>query len=226
MEPTEAAPLVTGIERRFVPQQAAQLRAVERDGEDPVIEGTIAVYNTWSPVYGWFRERIASTFFEKAIGRDDVRALFNHDPNWVLGRTAAGTMELSTDDAGLQGRIVVDRSSTLLRDLVVLPIKRRDVTGASFSFDMPPKSVGEVWEKGPDGVWNRTLVSIGTLYDGGPVTFPFYPTTSVAARSAMGLDEAKRSLEEWLAREATTPEAKRELDELEHLQLRTRVAGM
>lgn len=219
MEPLQDFPQVSGVERRYVPQKLVELRAVVEDGKDPIIDGLVAVYDSWSPVYDWFRERISSSFFEAAIGRDDVRALFNHDVNYVLGRSGPGTLELTSEKAGLRGRVTVSARSQLLRDLVILPLERRDVTGASFSFDLPPEG-GVTWKKGADGVWERTLEAIGTLYDVGPVTFPFYPDTAVgvrsamppAMRSAMHLDEAKRSLEEWLHKETGARAAGHELD--------------
>src|SRR5574343_240132 len=47
-------------------------------------------------------ERILPGAFDRAIREDDVRGLFNHDQNHLLGRTSAGTMRLSVDSIGLR----------------------------------------------------------------------------------------------------------------------------
>ena len=44
---------------------------------------------------------IAPGAFRKTIQESDVRALFNHDPNFVLGRNKAGTLRLYEDGDGL-----------------------------------------------------------------------------------------------------------------------------
>src|SRR4029453_7275669 len=64
--------------------------------------GYAAVYSTPTVIAGMFREVIKPGAFTKAVGRDDVPALFNHDPNFVMGRTKAGTLTLTDDKFGLR----------------------------------------------------------------------------------------------------------------------------
>src|SRR6476660_7289253 len=69
------------------------------------ISGYAAVFNSETTIGGGFfgfREIIAPGAFTEAIPRDDVRALFNHDPNMLLGRTVSGTLTLSQDKRGLK----------------------------------------------------------------------------------------------------------------------------
>ena len=62
-----------------------------------------AVFNRETDIGGMFREEVIRPgAFTAAIGRDDVRALFNHNPNFVLGRTSAGTLRLSQDRARVE----------------------------------------------------------------------------------------------------------------------------
>jgi len=48
-----------------------------------------------------FVERIKPGAFDGALKDSDVRALKNHDPNLLLGRETAGTLELSANSRGL-----------------------------------------------------------------------------------------------------------------------------
>ena len=62
----------------------------------------------------------------------DVRALWNHNPDHVLGRTTANTLALTLDARGLA--YVIDPPDTqMARDLIV-SMRRKDVTGSSFGF--------------------------------------------------------------------------------------------
>lgn len=132
---------------------------------------------TFGDVYdlGNFDERIAPGAFDKVL-TDDVRALFNHDPNFVLGRTKSGTLKLSVDKRGLYTEIQMPESATALREA----IKRGDVDQMSFGFTVKRDS----WERDEKGGRElRTIEEIGRLYDVSPVTFPANPNTDVALRS-------------------------------------------
>jgi len=179
-------------ERRYIPYddtdpgpegRPIELRVASNDDGEPTrIQGYVALYNRWSPVYGRFRERIAPGFFDEALSRKaDIRLLFNHNPDYLLGRTRSGTLTLRSDEVGLWAEAPVP-TGEFLRGLVVEPMKRRDLSGASFSFTLPPEG-GQEWRKAEDGVWERTLTQAGEVLDVGPVTFPFYPETEVGVRA-------------------------------------------
>ena len=92
-------------ELRMLPLK--EIRINESDG-GTCIEGHAAVFDSWSETLGGifpFKEKVRKGAFAESIGRDDIRALFNHDPNYVLGRNRAGTLELVEDDVGLRVRI-------------------------------------------------------------------------------------------------------------------------
>ena len=168
----------------------------EGDGEEAKkrIRGHAAVTGQMQEIFPGFLEVIQRGAFEEAIKRDDVRALWNHDSNIVLGRNAAGTLELEEDDEGLV--YVIDPPDTqLVRDMVLSPIERGDVTGSSFGFH-----VGRATEDcQADGAVLRTIESFDALVDVSPVTFPAYPDATVAIRSWL---ETKPEAEagEWLRR--------------------------
>src|SRR5687767_14001456 len=97
--------------------------------------GHAAVFNnrTWiGPRSLGVWEQVAPGAFDKAVTRDDVRLLFNHDTNWVLARTTSGTLRLKTDSKGLA--VDADMADTTQgRDLKVL-MERGDVREMSFGF--------------------------------------------------------------------------------------------
>ena len=164
------------MERRNI---TTEVRVIERDDGPPQIEGLAAVFNRDSlPLAGgMFIERIKPGFFRNVL-KDDIKALFNHDRNIVLGRIASGTLEVRETKDGLH-MSVTPPDTNLVRDMVLTPIKRGDVTGQSFGFGVK-EDEWETVDKGPD---RRTLVTASQLFDVGPVTDPAYPDTDVAVRS-------------------------------------------
>lgn len=148
---------------------------IEGDGDEKIV-GYAAVFDKPSVNLGGFTERIRKGAFKKTIGEADVRALFNHDPNYVLGRTKSGTLRLEEDDTGL--RIEIDPpKSGIVRDLVMEPIRRGDVDQMSFAFN----TVKDAWTRNENGTDERELIEV-RLHDISPVTYPAYPDTSVGLR--------------------------------------------
>lgn len=147
----------------------------EEADKPPIIEGYAANYNKASEDLGGFIEYIASGAFTSAIGRDDVRALFNHDANFVLGRNRAGTLELSEDDNGL--RVNISPPATQWADDLLINMRRGDINQMSFAFSV----FDEEWDT-EDDYPKRTIKDV-KLYDVSVVTYPAYPTTTAAVRS-------------------------------------------
>lgn len=165
---------MTEIERRTI--AIKELRVAQKD-DAPVIEGYAAVFNQLSEDLGGFREQIKPGAFADTIAADDIRALWNHDSNYVLGRNVAGTLELEEDSHGLKIR-VTPPDTQWARDLVV-SIKRGDVDQMSFGF----RTVSDSWHK-QDDYMVRDLEKV-KLYDVSPVTYPAYPQTVVSARDIL-----------------------------------------
>ena len=168
-------------ERRVVPitEQGARLT------------GYAALFDSLSENMGGFSERIACGAFRDVL-TGDTRALMNHDPNFVLGRTKAGTLKLKEDQKGLLVEIFPP-DTAWARDLVV-SIKRGDVSQMSFGFGVDPE--GEEWSKS-NGSQVRTIRKVARLYDVSVVTYPAYSETSVSARSrANSLDFGKKPVRE------------------------------
>lgn len=151
-----------------------------------VIEGHAAVFNSWSETLGGifpFKEKVRKGAFNESIGRDDIRALFNHDPNYVLGRNRAGTLELVEDDVGLRVRINPPDTSWA-RDIVT-SIRRGDISQMSIGFVVEE----DKWST-EDGIDTRELRKV-QLFDVSPVTFPAYTATDVGVRAMQEYDGYK-----------------------------------
>ena len=168
--------------RTYDQSAGIELRAAE--GESFMLVGHAAVFDTLSvPLWG-FREKIDPGAFAKAITRDDVRALVEHDPARIIGRNKAKTLRLAEDEVGL--KVEIDVPDTQVgRDLQV-SVARGDLTQMSFSFSV----VSESW-KTKDKVDIRTLEEL-ELFDVSVVAFPAYEDTDVAQRR---LDAAKKAVE-------------------------------
>lgn len=165
------------VEHRAFPMTGVEIRA--GDGEPPKIVGHAAVFNSLSEDLGFFREKIAPGAFSKTIQEADVRALWNHDPNYVLGRTKSGTLKLAEDDKGLAVEINPPNTQWA-RDLME-SIRRGDVDQMSFGFQV----VKEEWE-GDANNPIRVLKEV-RLFDVSPVTFPAYTATDVQMRSLLSI---------------------------------------
>lgn len=168
--------LSSKIERRVF--DVAELR-LDAEADTRTIRGYAAVFDAMSqPLFG-FREVIRRGAFKKTVRESDIRALWNHDPNYVLGRKSARTLRLEEDEKGLLARIFPP-NTTWASDLMQ-SIERGDVSQMSFGFQM----VKERWmEAGKDGLPVRELLEV-RLFDVSPVTFPAYQQTEVHVRSLM-----------------------------------------
>ena len=166
--------------KREIRMASGDFRVERAENAAPKIVGYAARFNDVTEIGGMFREQIAPGAFRDCMKTDDVRALFNHDPNKVLGRTGNGTLVLVEDEVGLRYEITPPDTREA-RDLMVL-LERGDVSGSSFSFGLAAAGCDE-WDDDAE-MPTRTIKRVAALYDVGPVTFPAYPTTTAGARSA------------------------------------------
>lgn len=165
------------IERRVL--KGTQIRA--KQGEKPGIEGLGAVFDQQYD-NGWFIETVKPGAFDRAISEaQDVRCLFNHDPNNVLARTKSGTLRLSIAADGLH--FDCDTDSTGIASDVRAMIARGDVDGCSISFVVRKDTWGDEFDEKGNWVQSTRVIEDVDLFDVGPVTFPAYTQTSVGARS-------------------------------------------
>lgn len=198
-----------------------ELRVIDDASESgrPMIEGHAAVFDSWSETLGGifpFREIVRKGAFAESIGRDDIRALFNHDPNYVLGRNRAGTLELVEDEVGLRVRINPPETSWA-KDLQT-SIRRGDITQMSIGFVVQD----DEWST-ENGIDTRELKKV-QLFDVSPVTYPAYTATDVGVRAMQSYDGYKA---ECRNKEQEAENAARKAKEKERLdRLKTKIKNM
>lgn len=196
-----------GTRERRAMLGTVEVRAASGDAVS-TIGGYAAVFNQETLIGGgsWgFREQIAPGAFDDAIRDDDVRALFNHDPNYLLGRNVAGTLRLKSDKTGL--KYDVDLPDTAAgRDVKTL-VERGDVSGSSFGFVVEEDEWidGKVEKDGRMTLPLRTIRK-ASLFDVSPVTYPAYPQTTVSARSKAAAIAETAEQARTAAQAAKTPE--------------------
>ena len=173
------------VERRQVDLSTAELRILRDDHGTRSLEGYAAKFGVLSnELPGKFKERIDPHAFDR-FKQFDVRAVIDHDPARLLGRTKSGTLELTVDERGLRYRVPSLPDTSYVRDLEE-QIKRRDVDGNSFAFRCKKDS----WAV-EDGVSVRTLLDVD-LIDVCPTPAPCYPDTEVALRSMTSWQESTK----------------------------------
>jgi len=140
------------------------------------VRGVAIVFDTLSEDLGFFREQIAPEAVDRTLREAlDVRALVDHDPSKILGRTRAGTLRLDKTKQGLE--TLIDPPSTTAANDILESVRRGDVTGMSFAF----KTLEDQWDLKTDPPTRTVLDMI--ISDVSIVTYPAYPSTEVAVRS-------------------------------------------
>jgi HK97 family phage prohead protease/HK97 family phage major capsid protein len=155
------------------------LETREENGER-IIEGYAALYDNETNI-GPFKESISRGAFDNVLD-NDVRALINHDPSLVLGRTSSGTLELTTDDVGLKYRVKLGNQQ-YATDLYE-SIQRGDISQSSFAFTIKDQT----WSEDRS---SRSVDEVAQLLDVSPVTYPAYKEASVVAREEEQVKEIR-----------------------------------
>lgn len=181
------------MEQRYLHMHDITTRSDE-NSNDLFVEGYFSVFNEIYEVWDGATESIRPGAFDESI-HDDVRALYNHNTDVVLGRTTNGTLELRQDDKGLWGRIRLNKKDTEAVN-VYERIARGDITGCSFGFEIEKeeRTVNE------DGTVHFEIVRVKPLYEVSPCVFPAYEATRIEARGKDIETMRKWDLEVWKER--------------------------
>ena len=152
--------------------------------EPTTISGYAIKFNSVTKIGDWFREVIRPEAVPDDIQTQDIRALWNHNSDFPLGRTKNDSLTLEKDEKGL--RFTITPPDTSWGRDALESVKRGDVSGMSFGFFTNKDRWTEETGKTP----LRELLAIDLL-EVSPVTFPAYPSTSASARSAEEILEGK-----------------------------------
>ena len=157
------------------------------------IGGIAAVINSVTDL-GYFEEVIERGAFDYALSKEyDIRCLFNHEAELILGRTLSGTCNVFVNgDGNLEYTWVPDYENPTHMS-VVRSIMRGDITQSSFAFTIKEQKWSDSTKYGTMG--KRTITVIDDLYDVSPVTYPAYADTEADARSIVAMRDEEREIE-------------------------------
>ncbi len=137
------------------------------------ITGYAAVFNSKTTIGGWFDEVIEPGAFARSLSDNgDIRALFNHNWDNVLGRTKSGTLRLEEDEKGLKFEIELPNTS-VGRDLAE-SMSRGDINQCSFGFWITEEN----WDYSVEPAL-RTIKEV-ELYEISVVSIPAYDDTEAS----------------------------------------------
>ncbi len=185
------------VEHRVINVDKFQIR--EENGER-YLDGYYSVFNQPYEVYpGWVEEIAPGAFSRFLREGKDVKVLWNHNSDIVLGSTQNRTAQLLEDEHGLHGPVKINEDDQDAKNAFAR-VNRGDVRGCSFGFDI--RAMEESWDE--DGTYRTRLTDI-ELYEVSPCTFPAYAQTNISARAKENLEDARerykeaqeRKKEEW-----------------------------
>lgn len=173
-----------GLEVRTTGAERLVVRAAGGLKKGPGLVGYGSVSGVVSTIEGWFSdwdEEVAPGAWAKTISEGDIRSMFNHNTDRLLGRTKSKTLTLSEDDTGLRYEVSINNADPNAMS-VHAQVERGDVDGSSVWF----RILREVWTY-PDKTNSlerpHRLIQEARLFETGPVVFPAFEQTSVAART-------------------------------------------
>lgn len=177
------------MEHRIMKMKNAKIR--EENGKR-YLEGYFSVfgepYQVWD---GWIETIERGAFARYLASGNDVKVLWNHDSNIVLGSTGNGTASLMEDETGLFGTVEINENDSEAVSAYAR-VARGDVDGCSFGFDIARQE--EWWDE--NDVYHTKITEVDPLYEVSPCTFPAYKATSISARNKDSLEEAKKRYSE------------------------------
>jgi uncharacterized protein len=165
---------------------------ITRDQQTPderVIEGYFALYESETELWQNSFEIITKGAFDNTLSKNDIRALWNHNTQYVLGRNKNGSLELKADDKGLFATIKLPNTQ-YAEDLYQL-VSRGDIDQASFGFNIIDEEIEELASGG-----YRWRINEIDLHEISVVTFPAYENTTVQAREKQVQQLEQRKLQE------------------------------
>lgn len=177
------------MQQRIIKMKNARIR---EEGGRRYLEGYFAVFGEQYQVWdGWMETIERGAFAEYLASGEDVKVLWNHDSNIVLGSTGNGTATLREDEIGLFGIVEINENDQEAVNAYAR-IARGDVDGCSFGFEIDRQE--EWWDE--QGVYHTKILRVDPLYEVSPCTFPAYKATSITARNGEKLNQAREDYEQ------------------------------
>lgn len=169
------------MEKAMKETRISELRALQEDNDEMIIEGYAAVFETETDL-GWCKEIISRNAFDNCNMNDCVLK-YNHNDNClILARTRNKSLELLVDNHGLKIRAkLID--TTQNKDIYKM-IKSKLLDKMSFAFSVRKQE----WDYEND---IRRITDISQLFDVSVVDVPAYDTTEIYARSKENYDKEK-----------------------------------
>jgi HK97 family phage prohead protease len=153
----------------------SQFRAAEVE-DKLFIEGYFIKYGVETNLFDDVYEEMDAQSVTRSLKENDIRALFNHDTNLLLGRTGNETVTLESREIGLWGSIEINQDDPDAMGAYAR-VKRGDVPGCSFGF-FPLKQEKVKREGGGTKFIMREI----DLHEVSPCVFPQYTQTEISAR--------------------------------------------
>lgn len=174
------------MEKAIKEMRLSELRVLETEKEEMIIEGYAAVFETETDL-GWCKEVISRDAFNDCNMSDCVLK-YNHNDNClILARTRNKSLELLIDSKGLKIRAkLID--TTQNRDIYKM-IQAGLLDKMSFAFSVRKQE----WDYETD---TRRITEIAQLFDVSVVDVPAYDSTEIYARSKETYEKEKREYQE------------------------------
>jgi HK97 family phage prohead protease len=171
--------------------ETAQIRSADSDGNDDILFGHFAVFETWTEINssreGHFMERVVPGAFSDTLERNAkrIRVLFDHGQDPSVGNKPLGVpLSVHEDTVGAAFNVKLF-DVPYVNELK--PAIRAGQMGSSFRFSV--RSGGDQWvipkkttDYNPKGLKERT-VFLTDVYEFGPVPFPAYADATSGLRS-------------------------------------------
>lgn len=139
-------------------------------------------YKRASEDLGGFIEFVQPGAFSRTLKDNNIRALWAHNTQYVLGNSRAGTLTFEDREDGLHFDIEVPNTSWA-NDLFET-VSRRDAPGVSFGFDV----ISDQWTDLDKDCAKRDLLEVRLYEVSVGVAFPAYPDSdSGGSMRALGL---------------------------------------
>ena len=191
------------------------VRAV--DGSDEfALSGRAISYNDETEIPckdGSFIERVAPGALDEVLGSDaEIKALFNHNADSVLGSRKNKTLTLKSNERGLFFGIQLDKNNAKHKEVHAM-CKRGDIDGCSFGFSPEDEKWDQVRDANGNVRVRRTLTKIN-MWEISVVTFPAYTNTLVQARSVDYTAQIRKAMTAPAPNAAWLVDAKRKAQEI------------